>query len=242
MKRKWISVLLVVVMCMSLSACGNKKDNSQSYSESIIKEDTLSTEEEVAVSEAVGEDVQKPEALTEEALAEWEQIGKASEQIKLGNTYTVDGVLEFSIQNCYWEEDDVLPENPDGVYCYIETEEGYCYLICKGKIKNLSDDRLYVSNMLAGEKWLPFETLFLFDDSGLYRGRWYTGSTSISDSVDAEAEDTLYIVVVVPTEIKETTKKVQMLIGLNAKKNILGEMVIDWMNLTDKYFWEVPLP
>ena len=257
MKAKRMALMLTALLAVSMTACSGGNEESETK-ESMQNVETETQEEENEGSE-IKESMQNVETVTREEEAEeeteepevkesepvdWEKAASAASEIELGQTYTVEGVVSFSLNECYWA-DDILPENTDGNYSYVEGEEGSVYLILRGDIQNLSADDIEVSSTL-GTVHDNVATLFYFDGSATYEGRWYVGADSVSYHLDAGAEDTLYVTVEVPETLKDSCEKVQMLTGFLSMTDevwadTFSEPYIDFSTLTNTYLLEVPL-
>lgn len=272
MKRKGLCVL-ALAMIITICGCskqtgetvvGTESEAEEVYSgnEALEQDEAADVSEESITQEEAGEeealetvseadDVQEEEADEGEkpqpADAEvWSFLTQGALNIQMGQIVTEDQLVAFSIEECYWSEE-VLPEDTTGLYyTYIEGAEGYHYLICKGKITNLSYDVIDASSSL-GNRFESTITVFQFDDSELYYGKWYC-SRKESDisycTVEGQEEAVLYIVVLVPDEISTGCEKIEMFTGfIDLKKNVWrisfeGEN-IDWENLTHRYLLEV---
>lgn len=89
-------------------------------------------------------------------------------------------------------------------------------------------------------------TVFIFDGAEAYCD-WYSGVDSIIFSLEAGEEDTLYIAIAVPDEMKGSSKKVQILTGFSDLMEQEGTPVepetgVNWPALLHKYLIDVMLP
>lgn len=248
MKRKIVMVLAMSLM-LGVTACGQKnaEEKQEPAAEKSAEDETEETSEgSEDTADAEAEDVKKGK-MDEGFLEEyWEPSKQDAETVSLGEEVTVEDGISFVLEDIYWAAD-LLPEKTDSSYNYIKGAANKEYLILKGKVTNLSSDTIFYNSSL-GALWDAVGTVFLFDDSYAWYGGWYVGSDSISYRQEPGAEDTLYVAVLVPEELKEECQKVQILTGFSDLHDEIdgqkaGENAgIDWSTVAHKYIYDVMLP
>lgn len=234
MKKKILGILMAAMM-LSLTACGGQKPDA-------VPDSAGETAETETETENTGETESEP---VKEIDSDWTEALDEAQPVQTGEEVTEDGLIKFSFGKSYWA-DDLEPSSPDGNYSYVEAPDGYCFLICEGTVQNLSSEEIDLSSSM-GPLWGSVATVFIFDDTDAYYGNWYTGKGSISYSLAANAEDTLYVAVSVPEAMKETAGKVQVLTGFSDLKETAGitmgeDTGVNWPALPHKYLADVELP
>lgn len=248
MKKK-STALLITAILLGLTACGgtgssaaadtNASDTSTSdASETDAGKDMLTGTEDVQEEQAA------PDA-TGEFNDDWAAASQEAQAVQMGEKVIEDKIIAFSVEKTYWA-DEVVPAQPEGSYNYVEPEDGNSFLICEGTVQNLTSEKVELSSSM-GQLWGSVATVFIFDDTEAYYGDWYTGAGSISLSLEAGQEDTLYIAAAVPDEMKESCEKVQVLTGFSDLQEQAGTPMgtqtgVNWPVLPHKYLIDVTLP
>ena len=233
MKKRHGTILAMALM-LGLTACGGK---------GLEQKKTQNQAEPAQVEEATEEiEEETHESDMPEVPDGWESLFAEAQSIKMQNTVTVDNVVTFSIESGTWS-DEVLPQEKNSSYSYLEDQEGYSYLVFQGTVNNLTSEEIEVGSSLGG-RTDSVATVFVFDESEAYYGRWYVGTESVSYSLEAGAEEALYIVTSVPDEIKDQCKKIQLITAFSDMKDSVwsvafGDGEIEWDRLNHKYFLEV---
>lgn len=233
MKRKCAAVLITVVL-LGLTACGRANSDTS---------DAGAGQETQAGTEDVQEQTSSDD--TGEFNDDWMAASQEAQPVQMGEQIIEDKLIAFSVEKVYWA-DEVVPAEPAGSYNYIEPEDGNSFLICEGTVQNLTAEEIELSSSM-GPLWGAVATVFIFDDTQAYYGDWYAGADSITFSLEAGEEDTLYIAVAVPDEMKGNSKKVQILTGFSDLMEQAGtpmgaETGVNWPALPHKYLIDITLP
>ena len=253
MKRKCAAFLITAVL-LGLTACGGAGSDTSADTNA---GDTASSEtSEADTSDAgAGQESQAEtgDAQEEQSAAEdtgefnddWVAASQEAQPVQMGEQVIEDKLIAFSVEKTYWA-DKVVPAEPAGSYNYVEPEDGNSFLICEGAVQNLTSEEVELSSSM-GPLWGSVATVFIFDDTEAYYGDWYAGADSITFSLEPGEEDTLYIAVAVPDEMKESSKKVQILTGFSDLIEQAGtpmgtETGVNWPELPHKYLIDVTLP
>ena len=253
MKRKCAAFLITAVL-LGLTACGGA--GSETAADTNAGDTASSETSEAATSDAgAGQDSQAEtgDAQEEQLAAEdtgefnddWVAASQEAQPVQMGEQVIEDKLIAFSVEKTYWA-DKVVPAEPAGSYNYVEPEDGNSFLICEGAVQNLTSEEVELSSSM-GPLWGSVATVFIFDDTEAYYGDWYAGADSITFSLEPGEEDTLYIAVAVPDEMKESSKKVQILTGFSDLIEQAGtpmgtETGVNWPALPHKYLIDVTLP
>lgn len=253
MKRKCAAFLITAVL-LGLTACGGAGSDTSADTNA---GDTASSEtSEADTSDAgAGQESQAEtgDAQEEQSAAEdtgefnddWVAASQEAQPVQMGEQVIEDKLIAFSVEKTYWA-DKVVPAEPAGSYNYVEPEDGNSFLICEGAVQNLTSEEVELSSSM-GPLWGSVATVFIFDDTEAYYDDWYAGADSITFSLEPGEEDTLYIAVAVPDEMKESSKKVQILTGFSDLIEQAGtpmgtETGVNWPALPHKYLIDVTLP
>lgn len=252
MKRKCAAFLITAVL-LGLTACGgagsdtsvdtNAGDTASSETSAADASDSSDGQETKTGTEDAQE--QASENDTGEFNDDWMAASQEAQPVQMGEQIIEDKLIAFSVEKAYWA-DEVVPAEPAGSYNYVEPEDGNSFLICEGTVQNLTSEEVELSSSM-GPLWGAVATVFIFDDTEAYYGDWYAGADSITFSLEPGEEDTLYIAVAVPDEMKESSKKVQILTGFSDLMEQAGtpmgtETGVNWPALPHKYLIDVTLP
>lgn len=243
MKKKCAAFLITAIL-LGLTGCGGTGSsaptdtNASDAAESDNGQKSQSESEGVQEEQAAADD-------TVEFNDDWTAASQEAQTVQMGENVIEDKLIAFSVEKTYWA-DEVVPAQPEGSYNYVEPEDGNCFLICEGTVQNLSSEEIELSSSM-GPLWGAVASVFIFDDTEAYYGDWYTGADSISFSLAAGEEDTLYIAVAVPEEMKDSCSKVQVLSGFSDLQEQAGtpmgpETGVNWPTLPHKYLLDVTLP
>ena len=240
MKKKYVTVLIASVL-LGLTACGGTGSDAPSDSNT---QDAVSADSRGQESQTETEGEQTDADNTGEFNDDWAAASREAQPVQMGESVTEDQLITFSVEKTYWA-DEIIPAEPEGNYSYIEQQEGNCFLICEGTVQNLTSEAIELSSSM-GPLWGAVATVFIFDDTEAYYGDWYAGAGSLSFSLDAGGEDTLYIAAAVPEEMKDRCEKVQVLTGFSDLREQAGtpmgtETGINWPSLQHKYLLEIML-
>lgn len=118
--KKLIITVLSMVVCLGLTACGEKSSN----------------------------DNPKNKVETEEEKVQ-EKSNESIKEIELGEKVIVKDVAEFTFKKIKWQEE-VKPSNTEGGFTYFEKRNGETFLTVSGELKNLSSseyDPQYITNV-----------------------------------------------------------------------------------------------
>lgn len=252
MKRKCAAFLITAVL-LGLTACGgagsdtaadtNAGDTASSETSEADTSDAGAGQE----SQAETGDAQEEQSAAEdtgEFNDDWVAASQEAQPVQMGEQVIEDKLIAFSVEKTYWA-DKVVPAEPAGSYNYVEPEDGNSFLICEGSVQNLTSEEVELSSSM-GPLWGAVATVFIFDNTEAYYGDWYAGADSITFSLEPGEEDTLYIAVAVPDEMKESSKKVQILTGFSDLMEQAGtpmgtETGVNWPALPHKYLIDVTL-
>lgn len=245
MKKKLLAILITAAL-LGLTACGGAGSDTTSDQNTSDAAEMGSAEQEAETgSEDVQEEQQAAADDTVEFNDDWAAASQEAQTVQMGENVIEDKLIAFSVEKTYWA-DEVVPAQPEGSYNYVEPEDGNCFLICEGTVQNLSSEEIELSSSM-GPLWGAVASVFIFDDTEAYYGDWYTGADSISFSLAAGEEDTLYIAAAVPEEMKDSCSKVQVLSGFSDLQEQAGtpmgsETGVNWPTLPHKYLLDVTLP
>lgn len=130
--------------------------------------------------------------------------------ISLGETVTIDNLVEFTITEGNFEET-ILPSDTSRAYSYINDEPNTIYYVLKGTIKNLS------SNTISTE--FCTENSFTFNDNYNYTGTFEVEDNDgrgFGSSVTPLSSMPICIFVSVPYEIKDNFNKCEFKLGFDS--------------------------
>ena len=130
--------------------------------------------------------------------------------ISLGETVTIDNLVEFTITEGNFEET-ILPSDTSRAYSYIDDEPKTIYYVLKGIIKNLS------SNTISTE--FCTENSFTFNDNYNYTGTFEVEDNDgrgFGSSVTPLSSMPICIFVSVPYEIKDNFNKCEFKLGFDS--------------------------
>lgn len=130
--------------------------------------------------------------------------------ISLGETVTIDNLVEFTITEGNFEET-ILPSDTSRAYSYIDDEPNTIYYVLKGIIKNLS------SNTISTE--FCTENSFTFNDNYNYTGTFEVEDNDgrgFGSSVTPLSSMPICIFVSVPYEIKDNFNKCEFKLGFDS--------------------------
>lgn len=130
--------------------------------------------------------------------------------ISLGETVTIDDLVEFTITEGNFEET-ILPSDTSRAYSYIDDEPNTIYYVLKGTIKNLS------SNTISTE--FCTENSFTFNDNYNYTGTFEVEDNDgrgFGSSVTPLSSMPICIFVSVPYEIKDNFNKCEFKLGFDS--------------------------
>ena len=138
--KKLSTLLIVLILVGSLCSCSSGNANSEYYEEQIatLEKQIEDLQAQLRAYEATGID---PVDNSGEKPATGVEV-----PLTLGETVTIDNVVEFTLNGCSWENQ-VLPSNTSGSYSYYDDEADETFLVIRGTMTNLCGDSYDIGNI-----------------------------------------------------------------------------------------------
>lgn len=128
--KKIVALLLSLLLCLSLCACGGKDGPSQPDN---LPENT--------------DEPGTPDSADEPEQSDPEPV---PQELTLDALNSIDGVVEYEISTVY-TSNDIMPPKPTGVYTHYEAKDGKQIIVVIMNIKNLQSTGVSAHDLLAVE-------------------------------------------------------------------------------------------
>ncbi len=151
-----------------------------------------------------------------------------------GQIVTADGCPIITLGECY-TCDELLPDNVESSYSYLEKIDGYKYLVCKGTIENNGSTEIR-SAYTSVSNSRPYLVIFCIDDSTYCIGDLIFGSVdnrSISTRLAPGEKVALYVLCSIPSD-GAIPENVKVYVGFSSfdeyvlNASFTGTYTVDW--------------